>query len=79
MPAHHSSNIQSLYALTQRSASSLSLRSRNVWPQNRGKVGNESDASVWFVSMSSSRAVCSQQPLRMSSMVMGETVISSRG
>ena len=25
-PAHHSSNIQSLYALTQRSASSLSLR-----------------------------------------------------
>src|ERR1700722_20341774 len=36
---HHSSTIQSLYAITQASASSWSLASRNVWPQKRGKVG----------------------------------------
>ena len=77
--AHHSSTIQSLYAFTQRSASSLSLRSENVWPQKRGKLGKQSDASTWLTSMSSRRAFGSQQPTRMSSIVIGLTVISSRG
>ena len=79
VPAHHSSSIQSLYALTHRSPSSWSLRSVNVCPQKRGKLGNASEASTWFTSMSSSRAFWSQQPLRMSSIVIGLTVISSRG
>ena len=79
VPAHHSSTIQSLYAFTQRSPSTLSLRSVNVCPQKRGKLGNASDASTWFTSMSSRRAFWSQQPLRMSSIVIGLTVISSRG
>ena len=78
-PAHHSSNIQSLYALTQRSASSLSSRSRKVWPQKRGNVGNESDTSTQLTSMSSRRAFGSQQPGRMSSIVIGLMVTSSRG
>src|SRR6476646_8738449 len=33
---HHSSTIQSLYAVTQAAASSRSFASRHVWPQNRG-------------------------------------------
>ena len=57
----------------------MSLRSRNVWPQNRGNVGKQSDASVQFMSMSSRRAFESQQPLRMSSIVIGVIVTSSRG
>ena len=52
---HHSSTIQSLYALTQSSPSSLSFASVKVWPQNRGKVGKQIDASRWLMSMSSSR------------------------
>ena len=53
---HHSSTIQSLYARTHSNASSRSLASRNVCPQNRGKLGNDSDACVQFMSMSRSRA-----------------------
>ncbi len=34
----------------------MSLASMNVWPQKRGNVGNESDASTQFTSMSSRRA-----------------------
>ncbi len=64
---HHSSTIQSLYALTQRSASSMSSASANVWPQNRGKDGKHICASVQFASMSSMRDFGSQQPLRISS------------
>ena len=41
---------------THSSASSRSLASRNVWPQNRGKFGKHSDACVQFASMSCSRA-----------------------
>ncbi len=40
-------------------ASSRSLASRNVWPQKRGNVGNDSDASTQLTSMSSSRPFCS--------------------
>ena len=36
LSAHHSSTIQSLKALTQSRASSLSLPHRKIWPQNRG-------------------------------------------
>ena len=46
---HHSSTIQSLYACTHSSPSSLSLASVNVWPQKRGKVGKQSDASTWLI------------------------------
>ena len=50
----------------------------NVWPQNRGKLGKASDASTWFISMSSTRAFGSQQPRRISSYVMPVTLTSSR-
>ncbi len=53
---HHSSTIQSLYARTHARPRSWSFPSRNVWPQNRGKVGKHSDASTQLLSMSSSRA-----------------------
>src|SRR5947209_2192596 len=53
----HSSTIQSLYARTHASASSLSRRSAKSWPQNRGYVGKHSDAQTWFWSMSAMRAV----------------------
>ena len=36
LPAHHSSTCQSLYASTQRRASSLSFAFRKICPQNRG-------------------------------------------
>ncbi len=58
-PPHHSSIIQSLYAWTHRSASSLSSRSRNVCPQKPGKLGKHRLASVWFASMAARRAVWS--------------------
>src|SRR3954452_11471685 len=53
---HHSSTIQSLYASTHACARSRSFASRNVWPQKRGNVGNDSDASTQFIVMSSRRA-----------------------
>ncbi len=37
--AHHSSIIQSLYACTHSTASSLSLASQKIWPQKRGNDG----------------------------------------
>src|SRR5436190_3451882 len=77
-PAHHSSNIQSLYALTHRSASSMSLASMNVCPQKRGNVGNDSDASTQLTSMSSRRAFGSKQPGRISSYVIAVILTSSR-
>src|SRR5918912_46563 len=40
---HHSSTIQSLYAWTHSSPSSLSLASENVGPQKRGKLGKHRD------------------------------------
>ena len=43
--AHHSSISQSLYACTQRSASSLSSDLRKVTPANRGKVGKHTLAA----------------------------------
>ena len=54
--AHHSSTIQSLYARTHASARSLSCASKNVWPQNRGNVGNGNDPSTQFSSKSLTRA-----------------------
>src|SRR5947208_15453956 len=54
---HHSSTIQSLYARMHASPTSLSWANENVCPQNRGKVGNDSDASVQFWSMSASLAL----------------------
>ena len=33
------------------------MASAKVCPQKRGKVGNESDASTWFITMSSTRAL----------------------
>ena len=77
-PPHHSSTIQSLYAFTHRSASSMSEASLKVWPQNRGNEGNDICASVQFMSMSAMRAAGSQQPLRISSYVMPTTLTSSR-
>ena len=56
---HHSSTIQSLYALTHSRPSSLSLASVKVWPQKRGKVGKQSEASMWLTSMSSRRGFTS--------------------
>ena len=59
MPAdgpHHSSTIQSLYAFTHASPSSLSSASRNVWPQKRGNVGNGSEPSTQLRSKSTMRA-----------------------
>ncbi len=53
---HHSSTIQSLYACTHASASSLSSASRNVWPQKRGKVGKGSEPSTQLRSKSTTRA-----------------------
>jgi hypothetical protein len=54
----HSSTIQSLYALTQASATSRSFRSANPCPQNRVKLpGKHSDASTQLRSMSSRRAL----------------------
>ena len=70
-PPHHSSIIQSLYACTQASASSLSWASRKVWPQNRGNVGKQSDASTWFASMSATRATGLRAP--------GEHVVEEHG
>jgi hypothetical protein len=35
------------------------LASVNACPQKRGKVGKHSDTSVWFMSMSSTRALTS--------------------
>jgi hypothetical protein len=78
LPAHHSSIIQSLYARTQSSASSRSLASRNVWPQNRGKFGKHKDACVQFASMSFTRAAGSKHPGRTSSYVVAVMVMSSR-
>jgi hypothetical protein len=52
----HSSLIQSLKALTQAKASSLSLASKKTWPQKRGKEGKHSERSVLLMSMSDSRA-----------------------
>lgn len=75
---HHSSTIQSLYARTQASPTSLSLASAKVCPQKRGKVGKQSEPSTWFMSMSSSRAFGSQQPRRICSRVIPSSVISSR-
>ncbi len=76
---HHSSTIQSLYAFTQSSASSLSSASVKVWPQKRGKVGKHKAASMWFTSMSSSLGLTSYEPGRMSSNVTPFMVTSSRG
>src|SRR3954464_3158109 len=75
---HHSSTIQSLYARMHASPTSLSLANENVWPQKRGNVGNDNDASVQLASMSSSRALGSKQPGRISSYVMPSSFISSR-
>jgi hypothetical protein len=58
LSAHHSSTIQSLYARTQaRPRSRSGVASAKVCPQNRGKVGKHSEASTWFSSMSSIRAL----------------------
>src|SRR6476469_6696092 len=53
---HHSSTIQSLYAFTHASASSLSSASKNVCPQKRGKVGKGSEPSTQLRSKSTMRA-----------------------
>ena len=79
VPAHHSSTIQSLYALTQRSPSTRSLRSVKVWPQ-KAREARERERRLDVVDVHVlERAFWSQQPLRMSSIVIGLTVISSRG
>lgn len=66
--------IQSLYACTHSSASSLSWRSRNAWPQKRGRMlGKHMDASVWFAAMSFRRSDWIHAPGRMSSKVTGVT------
>jgi hypothetical protein len=39
--------------------SSRSSASVKVWPQNRGKVGKQSEASTWLSSLSSTRALAS--------------------
>ena len=59
-PPPQSSIIQSLYMRRHSAASSLSSRSRNPCPQNRGKMlGKLIAAFTWLMSMSASRAVCS--------------------
>ena len=57
--SHHSSTIQSLYACTHASASSVSSASLNVWPQNRGNVGNGSEPSTQLSSKSFLRSLAS--------------------
>ena len=50
----------------------MSWRSEKVWPQNRGRVfGKQMAASTWLASMSASRSVLFQEPLRISSKVVG--------
>src|SRR6266853_1430222 len=49
---HHSSTIQSLYALTHASPRSWSSASRKVCPQKRGNVGKGSEPSTQFRSKS---------------------------
>ena len=53
---HHSSTIQSLYALTHASPRSWSSASRKVCPQKRGNVGKGSEPSTQFRSKSLMRA-----------------------
>src|SRR5882757_4282029 len=74
--SHHSSTIQSLYAFTHASASSGSSASLNVWPQNRGNVGNGSDPSTQLISKSFLRSLASQHPGRMSSYVTAVIVMT---
>src|SRR3954462_14527216 len=74
--SHHSSTIQSLYACTHASASSMSSASLNVWPQKRGNVGNGRDPSTQLSSKSFLRSLASQQPGRMSSYVVAVIVMT---
>ena len=56
----------------------MSDASWNVWPQKRGNVGKQRDASTPLTSMSSSRSFTANEPGRMSSYVMPFNVTSSR-
>ena len=74
---HHSSIIQSLYACTHSSASSLSLASQKIWPQKRGNDGKHNDPRIPARSMSTTRAIGSYAAGRISEYGTGFGVNSS--